>query len=321
MKSGGNKVKSAYAAAFVKQVIYGLSIFFTTSMLQTSSVFDVLSIRFLITFLTLTLLRVCGVLKVNLKGKSWKPLLLTFLFEPTIYFMLESFGLSRTSTLLAGIILAMAPIFTILLEMVLLKEKNSLLQNVLIVTGMCGGICITVCSSSESGGTSSLIGILLIVGAMLVGCMYSVNCRRSTRTFTPTELLYCYAMTGAAVFNAINVVRRLAAGTLTHYFAPLLDPKNLLGFLYLAVLSSVVATFLGMYSVSHVQASSLSPMNGVNTIVSILAGVFIAGDTLYWYHAVGAVLILIGAIGTGFIKIRNENLRLKQERSMLPHGE
>lgn len=100
----------AYAACILRSLIYGSSILFTGRLLASADTFDVLSIRFLLGAIVFGVLALCGVIKLNYKGKNIRLLLLTAFLEPVGYFILESYGIKNTSTSTAGVIFAFMPV-------------------------------------------------------------------------------------------------------------------------------------------------------------------------------------------------------------------
>lgn len=91
------------------EVLYGMSYIFTKQATTNASALSLLGWRFLLAFLAMSLLVGVGILKVDLKGKSLKPLLLVSLFSPVIYFIGETIGISHTTASESGVFLACIP--------------------------------------------------------------------------------------------------------------------------------------------------------------------------------------------------------------------
>lgn len=288
----------AYLAAIFKAIIYGTTVIFVGKLLETTDVFDVLALRFLISAGAFVLLRLLGIIKVNFKGKSLKLLAATALFEPVLYFTFETFGIKDTTVIMAGILTALAPFFTVVLETIFLKEKTNAVQRLYLFVRVLGVVVITV--FAQNSGESSIAGIIFMLLAVISGSAFVVCSRGTSQNFTSTEITYFSAISGAVVFNAINVVRHLCAGTITAYFVPLTDVNNLIGLIFLGVCSSIMATGLNNYALSKVQASVISALGGLTTVTTIITGVLFNNEVLYWYHFVGTILILIGIVGMSY---------------------
>ena len=70
----------AYILTILKTIIYGTSILFTGNLLRSTSVMDVLSLRFLLSAVVFLLLIATKVVHVNFRGKTIKYLLATAIF-------------------------------------------------------------------------------------------------------------------------------------------------------------------------------------------------------------------------------------------------
>ena len=298
MNKIGKDVVMAYLAAVFKAIIYGTSVLFVGKLLETTDVFDVLALRFLVSAVAFLLLRVFGIIKIRFRGKSLKLLAATALFEPVLYFTFETYGIKNTTVIMAGILTALAPVFTVVLETVFLKEKTNAKQRIFLLIRILGVLWITV--FAQNSGESSLLGILFMLLAVISGSAFVVCSRGTSQDFTSTEITYFSAISGAVVFNAINIVRHLSAGTMTSYFTPLMNLDNIIGIIFLSICSSILATGLNNYALSKVQASIISALGGLTTVTTIITGVLFNNETLYWYHIVGTILILIGIVGMSY---------------------
>ena len=298
MDKSSKSVVPAYLAAVFKAIIYGTTVIFVGKLLETTDVFDVLALRFLTSACAFLLLQAFGIIKVNFKGKSLKLLAATALFEPVLYFTFETYGIKNTTVIMAGILTALAPFFTVALETIFLKEKTNAKQRLFLLVRILGVVLITV--FAQNSGESSIAGIIFMLLAVISGSAFVVCSRGTSQNFTSTEITYFSALSGAVVFNAINIVRHLSTGTITSYFVPLMNIDNVIGIIFLGVCSSIMATGLNNYALSKVQASIISALSGLATVTTIITGVLFNNEVLYWYHIAGTILILIGIIGMSY---------------------
>ena len=248
-------------------------------------------------------MRLCKVIKVNFKGKNLKSIFLLVIFEPIGYFIFETVGIGYASTLMTGIILSLMPVTVVIAETLILKETTSPIQKLFLIMGVSGTTLIAYMSSADSE-RGEFLGIIFIVLALICGCLYLIFNRKFSVDFRSVEITYSMVTAGTVVFNLINIVIRILNGTITNYFSPLFNPQNIVGFFYLGILASICATMLNNFALSKIQASSASVFSGLSTIVTVLAGILINNEAFYWYHLLGGVLILTGAIGTNYFRIK-----------------
>ncbi len=100
-------------------------------------------------------------------------------------------------------------------------------------------------------------------------------------------------MLGTVVFNVVNVIRHIYMGDLTNYFIPYFNIDNMVGFVFLAVLSTIVATLMGNYTLKKITVSSYVAFGGISTLVTVILGVIFNNETVFMYHIIGFALIFI----------------------------
>lgn len=306
----------AFLAVIIKSIIYGSSIFFTGRLTESVDVLDVLSLRFLISFVLLWILKVTRVLKINVgvrdffrRGKNSshvRTILLAALFEPVLYMFFETLGISMSTGIMTAVILSLGPIFSCVMEMLFLKERSTALQKIFLGIGIFGVIYISVKSTGDESGSGTLLGIVFLVLAILSGSLFSVFSRKSSRHFKPMEISYISCMLGTVIFNAVNVIRHLIRGDIIDYFEPYFDLNNIIGFLFLGVVCTIIATSLSNYALSKMQVSTFSAFGGLSTFITIIVDVIFNGAPLYYYHYIGLACIFIRMFGVSAISIKRD---------------
>lgn len=311
------EIGKAYLCHIGRSLIYGSTLLFTSHLLKTMGVFDVLALRFLLGTICFLLLAAFRVVRVSFKGKHLLMLVLLSLLEPIADFILETVGLQGITTSLAGILAAVSPVGVVILETLLLGERINGQQRLFLALGIIGTVITS--ALSVGGGQNTWWGILCMFGSYTFGAMFCVVSRKASAEFTSVEMTFFITAVGAAVFNGISLTQHLRAGTLNQYFAPLLDWKNLVGLLFLGIGSSVLATIMNTYALARVQASHLSVLGGLTTIISVVLGVTVNHEQLRWYHIVGGILILTGAIGVNWISLRQKQLLVATAETQPTH--
>lgn len=316
------KVKKMSLLVFLccigKCIIYGSSILFTGKLTESVDVLDVLALRFLMSFAVLWILKVTKILKIKvgvseLLGKSdrkqhIKTIICAAVFEPVLYMLFETLGISMTTNIMAGAILAISPIFSCVCESFILGEKSSWAKRIFLGIGVIGVLYITV-HSGTSGNENSVQGIIFMFLAVISGCMFAAFSRKSTKAFAPVEITYVSCMLGTLSFNVINIIRHILNGNLTDYFNPYFNAGNMVGFVFLSVCSTIMATLMGNYSLKKMTPSSTAAFGGISTLVTVILGVAFNNEKIYMYHIIGFTLIFARIIGVICIDKKNERKR------------
>ena len=298
------KKAPAYLASVIRSAIYGSSVLFTGRLLQTVDGFDVLALRFFITAAAFLILGAFKVVDLGfLKKKEVLLLIPTALFEPVLYFIFETFGIAGTTAIVAGLIFATTSVFTMLFETLILGERTTSLQKGFMFLRISGAVIVVF--AAGGGGKNTVFGVVCAFMAAISGALFCVFSRKSSESFGSMEITCFTSFSGFIVFNAINVCRHISGGTLHGYFSPLFDRELIVGFLFLSLLSSILATALNNFSFSRIQASLVSALGGLSTVFTMALGVFVNGEKLGLLHLISAALLILGGVGMNMVPDAN----------------
>lgn len=285
--------KKSMLAAGVAYSIFGLSYLFSKMAMEVAEPLILLCIRFLVTFLTLNLLIVFRVMKLNLKGKNLMGPILVGILQPVLYFLLENYGLKYTTTAFTGIVSSISPIFTALLGVVILREKPNVKQWICISLSIIG---VAMVSIGSTGGVNTLPGCVCLLAAYFVGSFYSIYVRRLSSQFSSFELTYIMFTVGFVFFTGLAFTQ-YRGETISMVTTALQNRGFILACLYLGVASSVGAYMLANYSLARLPVTRSTIFSSFSTIVSVLSGVILMGDPFTVVSAVAFILILAGVTG------------------------
>lgn len=289
-----------YLAAISYAVITGLSFLFAKTALKVSNPIDLLAHRFTASFVAVLIVLVFKLVKVNYSLDKVKKILPLALLYPIAFFAFQTFGLQYANSSEAGILLASAPVFTLILASFFLGEKTTLLQKISVLVSVLGVVYITLMKDASPGG-NNIKGIILLLLSALSFSGYSIFARVLTRDFSSVELSFIMAIIGFVFFNALALGMNLKNGTMETFFAPFSDMKFLGSIIYLGVLSSLLTSLLTNYVLSNMEASKMSVFSNLGTVISIVAGYLFLKEDIFYYHIIGSLLIVGGVIGTNFL--------------------
>ncbi|MFP4199636.1 MAG: DMT family transporter [Halanaerobium sp.] len=286
-----------YFAGLIFSSIFGFSFLFTKEGLELMTPFQLLGFRFALAFISLSILRITGIINIDFKGKNINLLMLLAVFQPGIYFTFETTGMMYTTSSEAGIMIALIPIAVTILAAVFLKEKTTIIQTGFVLLSV-GGVFFIILNRGGSAIEGNLFGILLLSVAVLAAAFYNIISRKLSLQFSPIEITYVMMGFGALAFNLTALYQRNF--NLLGYFNILANTKVLLTVIYLGIFSSVLAFFMMNYTLSKINAAQAAVFANLTTVVSILAGVFIRNESFYKFQIIGAVLIIVGVWGTNY---------------------
>lgn len=213
-------------------------------------------------------------------------LFLTGLFEPGLYFYFETLGLTRTTASNASIILATTPIMVMVLARIFLGEqihRKSIYAIILSIAGMC---LLAISESGTSGGTSSLLGDLLILAAASSAACYIVCAKDLGNALSSLVITSFQVFYGTFMFLPFFIYKYSSLNWNA------ITLKSLLALIFLALFCTVGGYFLYNYALTKIPATRASLfLNGV-PVVTTLAAVPVLGEHLTYLQIIGGILVL-----------------------------
>lgn len=291
--------------------IFGLSFIFTKIALDRMSLMELLASRFLIAATSMTLLKLTGIIKIDLKNKPRKDIILVAIFQPVLYFTFETIGINMTTASESGLMTSLTPIVVSILSVIFLKERLRLHQWGFIILSVSGVVLINLMKGSVA--PSNYLGVFFLLLTVLVAGIYNILAKKATAAYQPIEITYVMMWAGAIVFNGVNIVNSIINKNISTYFSRLFAIDALVPLLYLGVLSSIFAFFLSVYTISKLQVSQAAVFGNVITIVSIIGGVIILKENFHWYDFVGGLMIIVGVWATVYYGEDNKRLPDNEE--------
>lgn len=285
--------RKAIVGALIGHSFWGMSFMASRVGLNAASVFILLSHRFLIAFLVMTVLCFTPLGGVHLRGKSLLPLLLLGMCEPVIYFFGEQYGILHSSTIFSGVMIALIPIASTLTAIPVLGEKPTMRQifySLLSVGGVIGIGLLT-----KNSGSLDWIGVAGLLVAVFSAVGYNLMNRGISVQYTPFERTYSMLGIGALVFTVIALASVHWDGAT--YLRPFGEKNYVLSVLFLSVCCSVISFFLSSYSLTRLTIARATVFANLTTAISVFAGVVFLHEPFSVVGLVCCAAILFGIYG------------------------
>ncbi len=297
-------------AAFFANSIFGLSFMFSKMALSVAKPYVILSVRFVISFITLSLLIILKVVKVDYRGKPKLGLLLMGLAQPFLYFVFETNGMRTVSSSISGIIISLVPV-AVMIICFCLGEKPTLLQVVCTFVSI-GGIAVISLLSSDNS-KSKIIGIILLIGAVVSSAAFNVLSQKEAKRFTATERTYAMFIIGAVGF-IITGFLTMRGSYISEVCLAFKSTKFVIAELYLSVLSSVLAFILYNYSTSVISVVQTASFANMITVVSVAAGVLILKEEFSLLQLFICIIIILGVWGVNVFTPERKKAKQKAQK-------
>ncbi len=126
------------------------------------------------------------------------------LFEPFLYFIFESYGLSFVSSTVASVIIATIPIFTAIGALILFREKLSRFNYLGIIVSFTGIFIFTVAGKSNLSFNTK--GVILMFLAVMCATGYSLILRRLANNYRPVFIVNVQNIIGLSLFIPVFLI-------------------------------------------------------------------------------------------------------------------
>lgn len=293
----------AYLAAIFQTMIIGLSFLFVKISLTLATPLDLLTYRFGTAFFIAVVVLLVKRIKLNVHKRDILIILPLAVFYPICFFLFQTLGLVHISSSEAGIISAVAPILTLFLASLFLKEHAAWQQKLCMLLSVCGVAFIFIMQGARLENYNFLGAVLILLSTLSMAC-YNIIARRLTAHYPVFTLTFIMTAMGFVAFSTVSLLTHLTEGTMRQFILAPLNPTLILTILYLGGLSSLLSSQLSNYALSKLEAFRMSIFSNLATVITILAGVIFLRESFLWYHLLGTCFIITGVLGTNLIKAK-----------------
>ena len=197
-------------------------------------------------------------------------------------------GLAYTTSGHSAMVLAIGPIFVLLLAQAMRVEALTPAKIVGMAIAFTGAIILAAESGLDLRRSPTLSGDVLTLVGTTCFAFYVVLSKRVARKYDSVEMTAVNFFAGAAVMLPVAIWRgmRLDWGSVSW--------AGWVGLLYMAAISSVAAYMLFYWALRYMEASRVAAVNYFQPIGAILVAAMFLGEVPTRHLLGGGVLILVG---------------------------
>lgn len=229
--------------------------------------------------------------------KEWRFIIYIGLFNVVLHHLFLALGLFSTSGVNAGLILGSGPLITMMLSIILLKDKVTRLRVFGFVLGFTGILLTTLAGSDGLSSLSMGDGMVFI--SILAQAFSFILISKLNPTFDPRLLTGYMLLFGSIILFIFSFV----------FNRPMVELQALFSwkfgsiFLFSAVLCTAFGHMTYNYAIKQVGPVETTIFINLNTFFALLGAALFLGEPIIKNQLVGLVLILAGVfIGSGSIE-------------------
>lgn len=219
------------------------------------------------------------------------------LFNVIGHHIFLAFGLTHTSGVNTGLILGTGPLITMMLAILILKDRITRLRIIGFVLGFIG---IIVTSLSGSGSLTAIsIGDFMIFISILTQAFSFILISKLNPNFDPRLLTGYMLILGSIFIFIISLLTETNFSQITTLFSWKLGSI----FLFSALICTAFGHMTYNYAIKKVGPVETAIFINLNTVFALAGASLFLGEAILANHIVGLVLILIGVFfGSGALE-------------------
>jgi drug/metabolite transporter (DMT)-like permease len=231
-----------------------------------------------------------GAVEPGLNARDRKLLFLESFFGNFLFSICMLFGVSMSSALAAGVIMAGIPAAVALLSRLFLKERIALRTMLGIVCAVGGIALVSFTKTTDAARESSLLGNLLLISAVLCEASYVVIGKTLAGNVSPKRISALINLWGLALVTPFGLWQALRFD-----FGAVAAPSWWLLAFY-SIAASVVTVWLWMTGLKHVPASKAGIFTVLLPVSAAAVGVVFLGEQFSAPQAAAFALALVGVV-------------------------
>lgn len=223
----------------------------------------------------------------KIEKKDRKFFLILAIFEPFLYFLGESFGLTYVSATIGSVVISTIPVFVALGAWLLLKERLRRINYAGIILSFIGIIVFIL--NTDGSLTFNIRGLALLFLAVFSAVGYNLILTRLLGAYTPVFIVTVQNTIGVVLFLPIFLVTDL-----NHLINTPFTLSDLIPVVELAIFASCGAFILFAWSVKKMGISRVNVFTNSIPLLTALFAFFILDEKLTLQNIAGMIIVITG---------------------------
>jgi drug/metabolite transporter (DMT)-like permease len=274
------------AALLAAALLWGGSFSAMRFAVQVMSPWSVMWLRMVVALMAI--LPFIGQLDLRrLRVADWPVLLPMVLFQPCLYFLLESYALTYTTSSQAGVISASVPLMVAVGAWLLLAEPLNPRTLTGLFLSVAGVIALSLAGRASDTAARPLLGNLLELCAMGSAAVNIIMVKQLCDRYNPWMLTMLQVVAGSIFFSPglILIIRQPPLA----WTLPLVAT-----FLFLGACVTLGAFGLYNWGMSHISASRASIFINLVPVIAVTIGWVAMGESLSGLQCIAAGAVIAG---------------------------
>lgn len=280
----------AYLCLASAMAIVGAYVAFSKALVIVFPIFVLAWLRFGIAAVAMLpwLRRPAG--EAPLDARTRRLLFVESFFGNFLFSICMLFGVARSSALAAGIVMAAIPAVVAVLSWLMLRERIGGRVAVGVACATAGIALVSFARDADGESTGSLVGTLLLLGAVICEAIYVVVGKKLSASVGPKRI--------SAIINlwGLALVTPLALWQVPDFPVTFIATSYWVLLVVYAICASIVTVWLWMTGLRHVDASSAGVFTVFLPLSAAAVGVLVFGETFTAMQIAAFALAIVGVV-------------------------
>ncbi|MBK9391797.1 MAG: DMT family transporter [Bacteroidetes bacterium] len=224
---------------------------------------------------------------VKIRKSDYKLFFLMSLFEPFIYFLGESYGLTYVSATVCSVLISTIPVFAAIGARLIFKERLSFLNYSGIILSFIGVVIFVL--NKDGSFSYSPKGIALIFVAVFSAVGYNLTLSRLVEHYSPIYIVNVQNIIGAVLFLPLFLTMELRP-----FLEITFNFKMFIPVILLSVFASCAAFILFAFSVRNLGLMKANVFTNSIPLFTAFFSFLLLGDMLTVQNLIGMVVVIAG---------------------------
>lgn len=234
----------------------------------------------------------------KIKKNDLKWFILLAFFEPYMYYMGETYGLTLVDATTTSVIISTIPLFAPMLAFIILREKISLSNMTGIVISLAGVFMVVY--QPQHGFSANPFGIILLFLAVFSAICYTTVLRKISTEYNILNVILYQSIFGLCFFLPTFFVVDLPKVSTLH-----LSLKSIIAFFLLVIFASVIAFVLFAWVVRKIGVSRTNVFINLIPVFTALFSFLLLDENINFIQWCG-ILIVVGGLFVSQIRLRKQ---------------
>lgn len=281
------KIAGTYGAVILAMIFWSVSFIWFKMANEVYRPLSIVYIRLIISVILLSVFLFISGNFVKIKKKDWKLFILLAFFEPFLYFLGESFGLTYVSATVGSVLISTIPVIATLGAWIIFRERLKIINYAGIILSFVGVLVFII---NKDGALSfNVKGLVLMTLAVFSAVGYNLTLSRLVGSYGPVFIVNIQNVLGALLFLPIFLIFEIRPLNETPF-----DLKHFIPIIELALFASCGAFILFAYSVKNMGITRANIFSNCIPIFTAIFSFILLNEKLSARNLIGMAIVIAG---------------------------